>query len=170
VDIRRRTTPTGGAGKSRCGAVTAVTKDDGGVEPVEDLEDAVAAVIADELCAQLHVRRRPGEIAGLVADELLRAFDIRPRGALADPAVPDDWPVIRHVNVDRTDQAHVELATLPAVTHPAVHAFDLPGGGRVSVLVQPDGSVSEILLQPASRLLPQDAREERPRPASAADQ
>lgn len=136
----------------------------------DDLLDAIAAVVADELCAQLHVRREPRQIADLVADELLRCFVITPIREMPDPSLPDDWPVVRHITVDRADQAHVEVATFPSRPRETEEVTcALPGGGRVSVQVELDGTVSEILLWPASRLLPEDVREEGPRPTSAAD-
>ena len=138
-------------------------------EDDDDLFDAVTAVIADELCIQLQVRRSPAQIATLVTDELLRIFDVRPKNGLPDPRLPERWPVIRHVSVDRQNRAHIELATFPELDGGHTVELELPDRGRMALTVANDGSVQEVTLWPASVLLPTDARADGPQPTTAAD-
>lgn len=138
----------------------------------EDLFDAVAAVIGYELVAQFGLRRSPRDMPAMLADELLRRFDIRGE-ALDDVPSPEDWdrwPVIRHVSVDRSNRAHIELSTFP-VPPESAHTieWELPDRGRIGLTLASDGSVQEITLWPASLLLPPDVHADHPEPTTAAD-
>ena len=133
------------------------------------VQDAIAAVVADELLAQMLVRRNLSEIPSMIAYELVRGFDISGElvGGVAAPV--DDWPVVRHVTVDRHDRAHIELASFQWLRDGEQVQFDLPSGGSIAVRQAEDGTIQEIVIWPASRLLPADVQADGPQPTSAAD-
>src|SRR5438270_4850835 len=94
----------------------------------DDLVDPIAAVIAEELTQQLHVRRDIRQIPELVAIELLRNFRIERPSETAELSRPD-WPILAYVRVDNGDQAHLELAQRGRSTPGDGVVVELPNGG-----------------------------------------
>jgi hypothetical protein len=133
-------------------------------EDSDDIESSVADVIWAELEWQILMRRELDDVPRLIADELIAAFDIRPRQTASHDQTPVHAPnptgarsqlqpgrrtVVRLVTLDQaTDTALVELASTGLVG--GTLTVETPLNGTVTVHLDPEGAVNAISIAPAS--------------------